>query len=114
MLLGGLLLRVDVEVGDVRVFFCSCDEAVDGDLEFGCAGLFRGCAVDDAECVFIDCFVELEVDVGVAVPFDALRGGLLFGFAVAGVCGGDHGESGGGFFTPCLGLLVGFGLLGSQ
>ena len=31
MLLGGLLLRVDVEVGDVRVFFCSCDEAVDGD-----------------------------------------------------------------------------------
>lgn len=112
MLLGGLLLRVDVEVGDVRVVFCSGDEAVDGDWEFGCAGLFRGCAVDDAECVFTDGFVELEVDVGVAVPVDALGCGLLFGFAVAGVCCRDHGESGGGFFTPCLGLLVGFGLLG--
>ena len=112
MLLGWLLLRVDVEVGDVRVVFCSCDEAVDGDWEFGCAGPFRGGTVDDGEGVFTNNFVELEVDVGVAVPFDALRGGLLFGFAVAGVCGGDHGESGGGFFTPCLGLLVGFGLLG--
>ena len=112
MLLGGLLLRVDVEVGDVGVVFCSCDEAVDGDCEFGCAGLFRGCAVDDGEGVFTNNFVELEVDVGVAVPFDALRGGLLFGFAVAGVCCRDHGETCGGFFTPCLGLLVGFGLLG--
>ena len=31
MLLDWLLLRVDVEVGDVRVVFCSGDEAVDGD-----------------------------------------------------------------------------------
>ena len=92
MLLGGLLLRVDVEVGDVGVFFCSCDEAVDGDWEFGGAGLFHGGAVDDAERVFTNGFVELEVDVGVAVPVDALCGGLLFGFAVAGVCGGEHGE----------------------
>ena len=112
MLLGGLLLRVDVEVGDVGVFFCSGDEAVDGDLEFGCAGLFHVCTVDDAECVFTDGFVELEVDVGVAVPVDTVCGGLLFGFAVAGVCCRDHGESGGGFFTPCLGLLVGFLLFG--
>ena len=93
MLLGGLLLRVNVEVGDVRVVFCSGDEAVDSDWEFGCAGLFRGCAVDDGEGVFTNNFVELEVDVGVAVPVDALCCGLLFGFAVAGVCRGDHGET---------------------
>ncbi|QPB11838.1 hypothetical protein [Cutibacterium phage PAVL34] len=37
--------------------------------------------------------MELEVDVGVAVPFDTVCGGLLFGFAVAGVCRGDHGET---------------------
>lgn len=103
MLLGGLLLRVDVEVGDVEVVFCSCDEAVDGDWEFGCSRLFHGCAVDDAERVFANNFVELEVDVGVAVPFEALGGGFLFGFPVAGVGCGDHGESGCGFFAALPG-----------
>ena len=98
----------------MRVVFCSGDEAVDGDWEFGCSRLADGGAVDDGEGVFTDGFVELEVDVGVAVPFDTVCCGLLFGFAVAGVCGGDHGESGGGFFTPCLGLPVGFLLFGSQ
>lgn len=112
MLLDGLLLRVDVEVGDVRVVFRSGDEAVDGDWEFGCAGLFRGCAVDDGEGVFTDGFVELEVDVGVAVPVDTVCGGLLLSLVIAGVCCGDHGESGGGFFSAGLGLLVGFGLFG--
>ena len=108
MLLGGLLLRVDVEVGDVRAVFCSGDEAVDGDWEFGCSRLFRGGTVDDAERVFTNGFVELEVDVGVAVPFDTVGGCLLFGFTVTGVGCGDHGESGCGFFAALPCLLMGF------
>ena len=114
MLLGGLLLRVDVEVGDVRVVFCSGDEAVDGDVCLGCPGLFGGGTVGDSKGVFVgaDDFVEEEVDVGVAVPFDALCGSHLFSLVIAGVCRLNHGETCGGFFTPCLGLPVGFGLFG--
>ena len=87
---------------------------MDGDWEFGCSRLADGGAVDDAECVFTNNFVELEINVWVAVPVDTVCGCLLFGFAVAGVCRGDHGETLAGFFTSCLGLLVGFGLFGSQ
>ena len=79
---------------------------MNSDREFGGSRLTDGGAVDDAEGVFVNDFVELEVDVGVAVPFDALGGGLLFGFTVAGVGCGDHGETLRCFFSTLLCLLV--------
>ena len=53
MLLGGLLLRVDVEVVDLRLVFGTRDLAEDFHVCLGCSGLLGGGTVGDREGVFV-------------------------------------------------------------